>query len=282
MRPGCVEYNPAFGQISFRKGKYMDILIETKVTATKEHTEQFDHGQYALESIIKYEKIFGHNFISTGGLESTKEIAAMLDLKPGMKVLDVGSGVGGSAFYMAQEYGVDVHGLDLSMNMLHLANERLHELKLESQVSFEYGDILEQTFDSEYDLVYSRDAFLHIENKPLLLNILKNALKPNGLLFITDYCWGEGEHSEEFLAYVAQRGYALHTPADYGKLIEQAGFVEVQAMDKTKLFGDYLHIELDKLPKDGSMPDIRKSWNEKIVRNQRGEQGWGWFMARKA
>lgn len=260
----------------------MDILTEEKIIVTNDHTEQFDHGQYTLESLKKYEAIFGRNFISTGGIESTREIVAMLGLKPDMKVLDVGSGVGGSAFYMAQEYGVHVHGLDLSSNMLSLAHERLQELKLESQVSFEYGDILESNADAEYDLVYSRDAFLHIEDKARLFQVLKRALKPNGLLFITDYCWGEGEHSEEFLAYVAQRQYALHTPADYGKLIEQAGFVEVQAMDKTKLFGDYLHLELDKLPKDGSMPEIRKSWNEKIIRNQRGEQGWGWFMARRA
>jgi phosphoethanolamine N-methyltransferase len=182
---------------------------------------------------------------------------------------------------MAQEYGVHVHGLDLSHNMLSLARERLQEMNLDSRVTFEFGDILESQFDSIYDVAYSRDAFLHIPEKAKLFQKLKSALKPGGLLFFTDYCRGEGIHSDEFLAYVAQRGYDLHTVNEYGKLIEQAGFVDVQAMDKTSLFGDYLELELANLPDDGSLPEIRKSWQEKLVRNRRGEQAWGWFMARQ-
>ncbi|MCC6259888.1 MAG: methyltransferase domain-containing protein [Anaerolineales bacterium] len=259
----------------------MDILIETGATPAESKTAQLDATQYTRESILKYEKIFGKNFVSTGGAESTREIIAMLNLKPGMKVLDIGSGLGGSAFMMAQEYGAQVHGLDLSHNMLDIAQERLHELNLEKQVSFEYGDFLESQIDAQYDVVYSRDAFLHIHDKAKLFQVIFKTLKPNGLLFFTDYCWGEGEHSEEFLAYVAQRGYAMYTPKEYGEFIKAAGFKDVQALDKTKLFGDYLRLELEKLPKDNSIPEIRQSWNEKILRNQRGEQGWGWFMGKK-
>ena len=259
----------------------MDILVSSAAKSIEEHSAQLDSSQYTRESILKYEHIFGRNFISTGGIASTREIVKLLNLQPGMKVLDVGSGIGGSAFHMAQEYGVHVHGLDLSHNTLAIAQERLKELKLESLVTFEYGDILEANIEAEYDVIYSRDAFLHIPDKAHLFQTLKRALKPNGLLFFTDYCWGEGKHSAEFLDYVAQRNYALHTVKEYGGYIEEAGFNNVEAMDKTKLFGDYLHLELDLLPKDGSLPEIRQSWNEKIVRNQRGEQGWGWFMARK-
>jgi len=259
----------------------MDIVISTPTTSIEEHSAILDATQYTRESIEKYEAIFGRNFVSTGGLESTQGIVASLNLKPDMQVLDIGSGVGGSAFHMAREYGVKVHGLDLSHNMLSLAHERLQELKLESQVRFEYGDILESEAESCYDVAYSRDAFLHIENKARLFKVIYRALKPNGLLFFSDYCWGEGKHSEEFLAYVAQRRYILHTVKEYGNLIEQAGFINVQALDKTKLFGDYLRIELEYLSKTKAIPEIQKSWREKIVRNERGEQGWGWFMARK-
>ena len=45
-----------------------------------------------------------------------------------MKVLDIGCGTGGSAFYMAKNYGVEVLGVDLSQNMLDIAND--HKLKL--------------------------------------------------------------------------------------------------------------------------------------------------------
>ncbi|CAI5798008.1 phosphoethanolamine N-methyltransferase 3-like [Podarcis lilfordi] len=48
----------------------------------------------------------------------------MLDLKQGQRVLDVGCGLGGSDFYMAKEFGVEVLGMDLSHNMVELALER--------------------------------------------------------------------------------------------------------------------------------------------------------------
>ena len=52
-----------------------------------------------------------------------------------MKVLDIGCGTGGSAFYMAKLYGVEVLGVDLSQNMLDIANE--HKQKLfDENVSF--------------------------------------------------------------------------------------------------------------------------------------------------
>ena len=239
-----------------------------------------DTTQYTRDSIHKYEKIYGRNFVSPGGLNSTREIVKLLNLAPGMKVLDVGSGLGGAAFYMAQEYSVYVHGLDVSNNMVMLAQERLKELQLETLVAFEHGDILKTEFEVEFDVVYSRDTFLHIHEKPHLFQTLKRALKSDGLLFFTDYCKGEGKLSEDFLAYVRERGYDLHTPQGYGKLLEQAGFTQVQVLDKTTLFGDYLRQELTHLS-DQNAPDIQKSWNEKIIRNQRGEQGWGWFMARK-
>lgn len=49
-----------------------------------------------------------------------------MGLHPGMRVLDVGCGTGGSAFYMARHYGVHVHGVDLSTNMIDIAIDRLN------------------------------------------------------------------------------------------------------------------------------------------------------------
>ncbi len=52
-----------------------------------------------------------------------KEFCKKLDLQPGQKILDVGCGIGGSAFHMAREYGVEVRGVDLSTNMITIALE---------------------------------------------------------------------------------------------------------------------------------------------------------------
>src|SRR3954467_13695951 len=69
---------------------------------------KFDNnGQYSRASILRYEKIFGEHYISTGGAETTDNLCKRLgsSLRPGVRVLDVGSGIGGAAFHLARTYG---------------------------------------------------------------------------------------------------------------------------------------------------------------------------------
>ena len=70
----------------------------------KKHMLQvwLDQNQYSRKGILRYEKIFGRTYVSVGGETTTKDFTAQLCLAPGMKVLDIGCGTGGSAFYMAR------------------------------------------------------------------------------------------------------------------------------------------------------------------------------------
>lgn len=58
-----------------------------------------------------------------------QDFCARLRLLPGQRVLDVGCGTGGSALYLARHYGLYVHGVDLSSNMIHIAIERQGKLE---------------------------------------------------------------------------------------------------------------------------------------------------------
>ena len=51
-----------------------------------------------------------------------------MNLSPGQRVLDVGVGTGGSAFFMARQFGCHVTGVDLSKNMVDIAEERRRQL----------------------------------------------------------------------------------------------------------------------------------------------------------
>jgi len=244
-----------------------------------------DAGQYAANAIEKYEAIYGRNFISPGGKETAQEFLALMALQPGMKVLDVGCGLGGSAFLMAEQYGVSVRGIDLSTNMLQIARARCQAAGLTDRVAFEYGDILDFNCASTYDRVYSRDVFLHIQDKVRLMRVLKNCLAPGGILLFTDYCCSAGSHSQEFEAYIHQRNYFLCTVNYYHSLLAQAGFTEIMAQDRTPQFIDVLERELARLPADRFSPstlaDIMQAWQDKIARARRGEQRWGLCMARR-
>lgn len=101
-----------------------------------------------------------------------------MDLKPGQKVLDVGCGIGGGDFYMAENFDVHVVGIDLSVNMISFALERAIGLKC--SVEFEVADCTTKIYpDNSFDVIYSRDTILHIQVSKAKL------LKTSHLLFFT-------------------------------------------------------------------------------------------------
>lgn len=244
-----------------------------------------DATQYQPESIEKYEAVYGRNFVSPGGLDSARACIARLGLRPGMRVLDVGCGLGGSAFCMAREHGAQVHGIDLSANMIEGARQRLRAEDLQGRVTLERQDVMAldpARHGARYQVVYSRDAFLHIHDKARLLALLHELLAPGGLLFFTDYCRGEAVPSEAFAAYVTERQYDLRTVGEYRHLLEGAGFTQVQVIDRTAEFGAILRAELSRIEDDAAHAAIRRSWSDKLARARTGEQGWCWGEGRRA
>jgi phosphoethanolamine N-methyltransferase len=244
-----------------------------------------DQGQYRLDEIRKYEAIYGRNFISPGGQDTERDILRLIAFRPSMDVLDVGCGLGGAAFLMAQAFGARVHGIDLSRNMLRIAQARRHDVGLTGTVTFEHADILLYERPSSYDLVHSRDVFLHIHDKAGLFDVIKRCLRPGGLLLFSDYMCRDGARSADFGAYIRSRGYDLRSLEEYRDLLEHAGFEIVLAQDRTDQFIAILKRELDQL----SLSDLpaserealARSWGDKLRRARAGEQRWGVCIAKK-
>lgn len=93
---------------------------------------------------------------------------AKLDLKPGQKVLDVGCGIGGGAFYLAENFDVEVVAIDLSINMISLAIERA--IGLNYAVEFECVDCTKKIYsENTFDVIYTRDTLLHIKVRKIFI-----------------------------------------------------------------------------------------------------------------
>ncbi|MBI1776404.1 MAG: class I SAM-dependent methyltransferase [Proteobacteria bacterium] len=87
-------------------------------------------------------------------------IASKLLLAPGQRVLDIGSGWGGLALYLARQHGVDVTGLTLSKEQAKVATERARQAGLADRVRFHVRDYREET--GCYDRIVSVGMFEHV------------------------------------------------------------------------------------------------------------------------
>lgn len=97
-----------------------------------------------------------------------QEFVSRLNLKPGQKVLDVGCGIGGSAFYMAKEFGVNVVGIDLSSNMINLALKRREEVGVSVEVVY-----LKSAFSSLKSYI-KRGTSRYFKSVPMRIKTHKN------------------------------------------------------------------------------------------------------------
>uniref|UniRef100_A0A673N913 phosphoethanolamine N-methyltransferase n=1 Tax=Sinocyclocheilus rhinocerous TaxID=307959 RepID=A0A673N913_9TELE len=180
--------------------------------------EFLDNQQYTRRGILRYEKMFGSGYVSTGGISTTKVRDAEY----------IGSYIfRGMATYLVPEcigFPIDT-----------------------SLVQFEVSDATKRKFpDSTFDVVYSRDTILHIRDKLDLFRKFYSWLKPGGKLLISDYCCGEKPWSPAFQDYVNQRGYILYTPQRYGQFLSEVGFSNVRAEDRTEQFIQVIKAELQR------------------------------------
>ncbi|XP_069114747.1 phosphoethanolamine N-methyltransferase-like isoform X2 [Argopecten irradians] len=235
-----------------RKMMWLFQKVKRKVNTDMTFTtlqEILNNQLYTKVRIRQLESIFGRTFVSAGGLTATKQFLKKLCLRPGMKVLDVGCGIGGNAIYMAKEFGVKVIAMDLSSNMIDIARERAKELDVsESDVDFEVADATKREYPEDYfDVIFSRDTILHIAGKLQLFQKFKTFLKPGGQVLVSDYCCSEGEHTQQFKDYVKTFGYSILSQREYCATLEEAGFVQIDTENKTDLFIKTTTQELDRL-----------------------------------
>ena len=111
-------------------------------------------------------------------------ICRKLRLKPGQKLLDLGSGWGGLIMYAAQHYGVDATGITLSQPQADYANEQARALGLEDRCRTLVQDYREIDSKDTYDVITSVGMFEHVGEKmlPEYFAHAYNLLRPGGLL----------------------------------------------------------------------------------------------------
>ncbi|RUU59992.1 class I SAM-dependent methyltransferase [Mesorhizobium sp. M2C.T.Ca.TU.009.01.2.1] len=130
----------------------------------------------------------------TRGLAATAELANLAVITAGMSVLDVGSGVGGPARFLAETHGCEVTGVDLSEPFVEAARYLTARTGQDDKVSFETGSALALPFeDGMFDAALLQHVAMNIADRPLLYREIRRVLKPGGKFATFDVVLNSGD-----------------------------------------------------------------------------------------
>jgi sarcosine/dimethylglycine N-methyltransferase len=161
----------------------------------------------------------------TRGLAATAELAKLVGINADMSVLDVGSGVGGPARFLAATYGCRVTGVDLSEPFVDAARYLTERTGQSGQVSFETASALELPFDEgTFDVVLLQHVAMNIADKARLYREIRRVLKSGGRFATFDVVLNGGApHYPLPWARTPATSFLL-TAAATRDAIERAGF----------------------------------------------------------
>ncbi|MEZ5773429.1 MAG: methyltransferase domain-containing protein [Hyphomicrobiaceae bacterium] len=161
-----------------------------------------------------------------GGRKASEEFIGQLGLTAGMRVLDIGCGLGGTARYAAERFEGRVTGIDLTREYIDTGNTLCQWVGLEERVSLRRGNALAMPFeDGAFDAAYMLHAGMNIADKQGLTAEVARVLKPGATFGIYDIMrTGPGD-----LVYPVPWAdtpdlSALAAPADYKGALQDAGF----------------------------------------------------------
>lgn len=162
------------------------------------------------------------------GIAATRTLAGLLDAGPGMRVLDVGGGLGGPARLLAARHGCEVTVLDPTEDFVHAGELLTARLGLEGRVRFRRGAAPDLPFpDAGFDAVWTQNSGMNVADKPRLYREIRRVLRPGGRLATQEPVAGPVQPPHFPLMWAADAsGSFLLTSGALRSLIQASGFIE--------------------------------------------------------
>jgi ubiquinone/menaquinone biosynthesis C-methylase UbiE len=160
------------------------------------------------------------------GGRATDAFARQLGLQAGMRLLDIGSGLGGPARYFARHHGCDVTGIDLTDEFVTVARSLSRRLGLEGKVRFENGSGTAMPFAAaSFDAATLIHVGMNIADKRQLFSEVKRVLVPGGVFGIYDQMReAPGDPTFPVPWATTQEASFVDEPETYRRLLTDAGF----------------------------------------------------------
>ena len=197
----------------------------------------------------------------TSLLRMVEVLAELAGVRQGETILDAGCGVGGTTFWLAERYLVDIHGISISPFQIRKAKEFARANG--NRIGFSAQDFCNTSFpENSFDLVWAVESVCHAYHKEEFIQEVHRVLKPGGRLMVADFFLNQEEITEvqRYSLDIWLRGWAIPNLAPtslFLRSLKEIGFKRVNSLNLTENIRASSN-EIYRRGKDGYPDDLVK------------------------
>jgi len=211
------------------------------------------HSEYHDKFVAGLQHMWGRGFLSPGGREEVAKVLQGLSLAD-CRVLDIGCGLGAIDVLLVEEHHAkSVVCIDVEPQLI----EQARTLQASSNVAHlldfkqvEPGPLPFQ--DNQFDVVFSKDAIVHIEDKNACYQEIARVLKPQGVFATSDWFGSGDAQTLDMTRWLEAINltFSLGTIEQAADRLRHAGLEPIRMLDRNQWYLDYMAQELGSISGD--------------------------------
>jgi phosphoethanolamine N-methyltransferase len=221
--------------------------------------------EYPEDYCLFLEAGYGTGMMSEGGMEAVERMLDKENLR-NKKLLDIGFGLGGIVFYLAEKYGAQVFGIEINPWMVEEAYRRTPAHLKDIVHFYEYHPDEALPFqDDFFDVVFSKGVLTHLNNKATLFSEVNRVLTPQGIFVNDDWLSPtKGQWGTRLKKMCDAEGLTLfaETTDNYIKLLKDAHFTDIEIRDENKNYYQYNLDIVTRLKQEKARNSSNPAFNE--------------------
>lgn len=189
-----------------------------------------------------------------GGLEATQAMAAQMELRPALRLLDVGSGIGGPARYFAAAHRCRVTGIDLTEEFVQVAKSLTRLVKLDHLVDFRQASAMQLPFASKtFDRAYMIHVGMNVADKAGVFREVRRVMKIDGIFAVFDIMRSSAHGSIRYPVpwALGEETSFVSEAKDYREALEHSGFRILQERNRREFAIDFTRRSVSRMASSG-------------------------------